>query len=93
VFDTVPVRVVGAPSAEFLIPNARAHAASPVGARDLFFARCATGNIRTPGKTEWREGSFALTPPVTRALLKTGLAVRRRLASAGKRLKGKVSRG
>jgi FMN phosphatase YigB (HAD superfamily) len=66
--------------------------ANPLAARDLLRA-LRHGQIRAPGHLDWLEGSLALTPPVTRALLKTGLAARRRLASAGRRLKGKVSRG
>lgn len=37
------------------------------------------GRITTRGN-EWREGSLAITPPVTRALLRSGLAIRNRLA-------------
>jgi hypothetical protein len=70
----------------------RGPTASPLGARDLLRA-LRHGQIRVPGDMDWHEGSLALTPPTTRALLKTGLAVRRRLASAGRHLKGKVSRG
>jgi FMN phosphatase YigB (HAD superfamily) len=69
--------------------EARAPTASPLGVRDLLRA-LRHGQIRPPGNLEWPEGSLALTPPVTRALLKTGLAARRRLTSAGRRLKGKV---
>jgi FMN phosphatase YigB (HAD superfamily) len=35
-----------------------------------------------PAQPQWREGAVAMRPPLTRALLKSGLAVRRRLASA-----------
>jgi hypothetical protein len=35
-----------------------------------------------PAEYEWREGAVAMRPPLTRAVFKSGLAVRRRLASA-----------
>jgi FMN phosphatase YigB (HAD superfamily) len=36
----------------------------------------------SPAQPQWREGALATKPPLTRALLRSGLAVRRRLASA-----------
>jgi FMN phosphatase YigB (HAD superfamily) len=50
------------------------------------------GQIRPRSGTEWIEGGLAITPPMTRALLKSSLALRRRLFALGRKGKRALSR-